>query len=644
MRFTEFKPFLVEFANVDPDASLEQVKNNLDSIAQVVSVLPPEATVEIKKIALDFAQTQEKVNQFLAQLESMGKLEDDDSEYDEVEDDEEGMDSEFPADTAQEVPTEPVEPVAAEPAQQPVAQPAVEPTAAEEPAPEEPPVEEPAPEEEISEALEDTTADVSGDTEYNEAVQSITQAREAIAYIESVKMPAAAKKRIIAQYQDTINRTEKIVKKYEAAVIELRTEKEKRRAAEKFADDVFDILEKLANKVQGYVQISPEDYAGLNKTQKKIHDNARTFASTFKTAFFGMVLNMLRQNEQIDRAAISNFLSACYNGEVIDMIGLVQAGAGNVKSHVNQDYTEMLDLFASYGVFSWTPGKTGGAIGPGEMALSMMGSPAEKAKEGGDLIINGVKLEIKAGSTSGGRLNSKKILKGPAAWPIWTKGIEDIINSKNKAIPKDATWEIKDKKGNVQTVNKAKFSANTFNITNNKAKLGAKYNFNYRHLNLLNEEVLIYSDPDKTFNLFYNTFATLITNLDEVAKASTDKKGDVIRGPDNKPLFPGVNAQNLVWKAINEDGTIDVNAMMAAYTRLAYESYNRADHVESIMFLNTTTLDYSIATNSQDLLQRMGGKDQSTVRITGGFNFNDDQQSATPAYLATARSEKIVKK
>jgi hypothetical protein len=40
----------------------------------------------------------------------------------------------------------------------------------------------------------------------------------------------------------------------------------------------------------------------------------------------------------------------------------------------------------------------------------------------------------------------------------------------------------------------------------------------------------------------------------------------------------------------------------------------------------------------------MGGKDESSVRITGGFNFNDDQQSATPAYLATARSEKIVKK
>jgi hypothetical protein len=636
MRFTEFKPFLLEFANVDPDSSLDQIKFNLDSIAQVVSVLPVEANVEIKKIAFDFAQTQQKVRQYIEQLESMGKLSQDDSEYEEPEDSEDPNQQPVPA-TAQAAPTPAAGPAATaelppeDPAQATVELP---PEDSEDELP-------PEEEDEIKEAVEDP---VSGDIEYNEAVESINKAKEEIAFIQSVNMPAGAKKRIIAQYQDTIDRTEKIVKKYQTAVTELRTEKEKRLAAEQFADDVFDILEDLANKVQGYVAIEPEEYNGLNKTQKKIHDNARTFASTFKTAFFGMVLNMLRQNQEIDRTAISKFLTACYQGEVIDMIGLVQSVTGNVKDHVNQNYSDMLDLFASYGVFSWSPGKTGGAIGPGEMALSMMGSPAEKAKEGGDLVINGIKLEIKAGSTSGGRLNSKKILKGPAAWPIWTQGIENIINNKNKLIPKDATWNIKDKAGKVHTVNKTKFKANHFNITGGKAKLGALYNFNYRHLNLLNEEVLIYSDPDKTFDLFYNTFSTLITNLDEVAKPGTTSSGEPILGPDGKSLFPGVNAKNLIMKAIFEDGTINVNAMMAAYTRLAYESYNRADHVESIMFLNTTTLDYSIATSSQDLLGKMGGKDESSVRITGGFNFNDDQQSATPAYLATARSEKIVKK
>lgn len=623
MRFKEFKPVLIEFANVATNASLDQVKVELDSISQVAKVLPPEADLEIKKIAFDFAQTKRKVEQFLTQLQQSGNLVlDQDEESEEPED----------ADGGQ--PVEPVVPQEVEPAAQPV-------DAAQEPADIEQPAVEPEgelePEEPIKEAVDD---DVSGDFEYNEAVKAIEEAMAEIEYYQSLDLPESVKKRIIAQYQKTIDTTEKLVKKYKDTVVELRTEREKRKAAEQFSDEVFDILELLANKVQGYLPITKEEYDALNKSQKKLHDNARTFASTFKTAFFGMVLNMLRKNQNIDRSAISSFLKACYNGDVIDMLALVAKGQGNVRDHVTKDYTDMVNLFAQYGVFSWSPGKSGGAIGPGEMALSMMGNPAEKAKSGGDLIVGGTKLEIKAGATSGGRLNSKKILKGPAVWDDWAAGIEDIIK-KNKSIPKDMRWDVTDKKGNVAQVSRTNFTANQFRITNGKPKFGCKYNFNYRNLASLNDEVLVYSTPEQTFDLFYNTFSKLITNLDDIAKPGTDEKGNVIVGPDNKPLFPGLKAEKLIWDACFDDGTIDVNKIMAAYTRLAYESYNRADHVESIMFLNTETLDYTIAKGSQDLLQKMGGGANSTVRISGGFNFNDDQQSATPAYLATARSEKI---
>ena len=643
MRFKEFKPFLIEFANVGQTIPMDQLKIELDTIANAAKVLPPEADLEIKKIAFDFAQTKRQVDQFLSQLESKGKL-----EY-ETDDEEDESEEESEINQYQPEP----EPVDVQPATQVPSNvntsqevPTPQDTTAEVPVQEPEEVEEP---EDVEDEVVDTNIKenveqgISGDNEYNEAVKAIESAKEEIEYIQSIKMPEAAKKRIIAQYQKTIETSTKLVQKYKSAVTELKLEKEKRKAAEKFSDDVFDILEKLANKVQGYVEISEEEYRGLNKTQKKIHDNAKTFASTFKTAFFGMILNMLRQNQEIDRNGITNFLNACYRGDVINMLGIINSGTGNVRDHVNPKYQDMLDLFASYGVFSWSPGRTSGAIGPGEMALSMMGNPAEKAKSGGDLVVNGINLEIKAGSTSGGRLNSKKILKGPAAWPVWRKGIEDIIKN-NKSIPKDVTWSVKDSQGEVREVNKNNFTADTYNITGGKAKLGSRYNFNYQNLNKLNDEILIYSDPRKTFNLFYNTISTLITNLDEISRPSTGKKGKPILGPDGNPLFPGVDAANLIQKVINDDGTIDVNGMMAAYTKLAYESYHRADHVESIMFLNTSTLDYSIASNSQDLLSKMVGGKESTVRISGGFNFNDDQQSATPAYLATARSEKIIKR
>lgn len=619
MRFQEFKPFLVEFAGVNSNTSLDQVLIDLDSISQAAKALPPEADLEIKRIAFDFATTKSKVDQFLSQLEATGKIEAD-VEEPELDDDGEPIEQDI---------EQPVQPQNTQTSAPP------QPTASEVPVEE--PTEEPEEETPVQEAVEEQP---SGDFEYNEAVKSIEEAKEEIIKIQGYKMPDSSKKRIIAIYQKTIDSAELLIKKYATAVTELKTERQKRMAAEKFADDVFDVLEKLANKVQGYIEITPDEYNALNKSQKKLHDNARTFASTFKTAFFGMVLNMLRNNQQIDRESISNFLTACYNGDVIDMLGLVGAGQGNVRSHVNRDYESMVNLFAEYGVFSWSPGKTGGAIGPGEMALSMMGNPAEKSKSGGDLVVGGTNLEIKAGATSGGRLNSKKILKGPSAWPVWRDGINSIIKN-NKSIPKDVLWQVTDKKGDPIEVGKTQFNSDIVRVTNKKPKVGSKYNFNYRNLTALNDEVLIWSTPEQTYDLFYNTISTLITNLDEVSKPGTNKEGNVITGPDNKPLFPGIKAEKLIWDALYDDGTIDVNKMMAAYTRLAYESYNRADHVESIMFLNTETLDYSIAKSSQDLLQKMGGGNESTVRISGGFNFNDDQQSATPAYLATARSEKI---
>ena len=414
--------------------------------------------------------------------------------------------------------------------------------------------------------------------------------------------------------------------------------------AEEITNSIFDKLELLANKVQGYTAIDESEYKSLNKTEKKIHDNARNFAAVFKQAFFGMIMRMLSQNKNLDREGIVRFLDACYNGQVIDMESLISKDAGNVKNHV-VGYEDMLDLFSSYGVFSWSPGKASGAIGPGEMALSMMGSPAQKAEHGGDLIIAGTLLEIKAGATSGGRLNSKKILKGPAAWPTWTEKIINIISKSKKLKPNIVLGTKTTKSGDVVEMTKANYTPNTYK-KNAKGhfKEGCTYNWSYGMLERLNEEVLIYSDFNKTYDLFYSTISKLVTNLDEVAEpmmVTLNKKQVPKLAADGKIAFPGVNAEELIGNAVMEDGTIIVPAMIEAYTKIAYASYNRADGVEAIMFLNTETLDYTIAKNGDDLASKMLGKGEATVRISGGFNFNDDQQSATPAYLAVARSEKI---
>jgi len=419
--------------------------------------------------------------------------------------------------------------------------------------------------------------------------------------------------------------------------------------AEEITNSMFDKLELLANKVQGYTSIDDDTYKSLNKAEKKIHDNARNFAAIFKQAFFGMIMRMLRQNKEIDRNTIIEFLDACYNGQVIDMEALISVDAGNVKDHV-VGYEDILDLFSSYGVFSWSPGKSSGAIGPGEMALSMMGSPAQKASHGGDLIIAGTNLEIKAGATSGGRLNSKKILKGPAAWPTWTDKITKIIQTapNRKLSPGTPLGTTTGKSGEVIEMTKENYTSNTYNKnTKGHFKQGSVYNWSYKMLEKLNQEILIYSTYEKTYDLFYSTISKLVTNLDEVAEpmmVTLNKKQVPKLTTDGKIAFPGINAEEIIGNAVMEDGTIIVPAMIEAYTKLAYASYNRADGVEAIMFLNTETLDYTIAKNGDDLAEKMLGKGEATVRISGGFNFNDDQQSATPAYLAVARSPKIVKR
>jgi hypothetical protein len=413
--------------------------------------------------------------------------------------------------------------------------------------------------------------------------------------------------------------------KYFGVVDELKIERQRREAAEQFVNDVNKLLVDLGNKVQGYTAISKEELAGLSKERQKVHLSAQTFTTTFRQALFSMVLDISSQNKEVDKLSIQKFLEACVSGDVLDMIALTNAGRGNVRDHVKAEYQSMIDLFAAQNVFSWSPGKTAGAIGPGEMALSMMGSPTEKAKGHGDLDVGGIMYEIKAGATSGGRLNSKKMLKGPSAWPTWKAGIEKIIK---QSAPKNVTWIRKNSKGDEIELKASNFSANTFNKNKStgKTKEGAAYNFNTKGLTTLNDEVLIYGSYELTYDLFYNTFAKLITNLEDIKKSRITTSGQKIMG---------VSPEKLVSGAINEDGTIDVNAMMAAYTRLAYESYNRADGVEAILFLNTISLDYTIAKDGKDLISKLNNE----INISSGFNFNDDQQTATPSYLAKKQQQ-----
>jgi hypothetical protein len=399
-----------------------------------------------------------------------------------------------------------------------------------------------------------------------------------------------------------------MVKEFEVVRAQRDSARAERDEAISFVKEVTGILVTLGNKVQGYQEATEEDLASMSSrtrtSVKKAAVNAEKFTKTLKQALFGKILDM-QEGSDVTQDEIKDFLKACADGKVINMLGVIGTDRGNIKDHVNPKYQKVFDIFVEENIFSYSPGTTSGAIGPGEMALSMMGNPAEKGKKG-DLKIGDKEVEIKASAKTGGRLNSKSITKATSGWQIWKQRINDIL----KDAPKDRTIGVTNKKGQTEQIPINKFDGNQYNIIKDKSKLGSKYNFNDKGIRALNAEVLQpYSNFEKTFTLFHDTFKSLVLNFDKIKMA--DK---------------------LIANAIEQDGTVDFQKIGRAYTKIAYESYNMADKITTIMFLRTDTLDYTIADDGDDLVQKM---QDGTIIMGAGFNWNDDQQTPTPGYIAS---------
>lgn len=109
------------------------------------------------------------------------------------------------------------------------------------------------------------------------------------------------------------------------------------------------------------------------------------------------------QDDNITPDEAKAFLEAAANGKVIDMVSLVNSPSGGVGEHI-WDYVKnpkIRETFKkiSLDFFNIIPAKTGGAIGPGEIAFILLGNPTEKVSKG-DLKIGNEKFEIKASGTT----------------------------------------------------------------------------------------------------------------------------------------------------------------------------------------------------------------------------------------------------
>jgi len=612
MRFTEFKTTLLESA-INRELSTSTMMYDLRTIANLSSQIDPAEEKVLDNVLNTLLSSEAKVTKDLARL---------------------GI--ELPAtDIAPEEPVAEPAPVA-EPVAEPVAAPVAAPV--DEPAPVEPTETEPEPTEPVEDEAEQLAEAKAEAVPTASEIQAT--AERIMGHIQfllglpiSKAFPHNKKMEMVHDFELSIKHSKALIKQVKSLTGKLKLSEAEKEIAKSFLREVNGLLEKLGDKVQNYNETSAEHKAAIGSKERsqlvKKEFNAKAFTNNLKHFMFGLIIDITLKPEihQTNEDEIKAFLEACVAGNVIDMITLISESNGNVEEHVNEEFMKLFTIFKTQKIFSYNPGKTSGAIGPGEMALSMMGSPVRKAEQRGDLIVGDKEIEVKAGSSSGGRLNSKKITKPGAAWKeAWTPGIEKIL----KSIPQGTPVRMKDPEtGQVVGVPKEQFTPNVKNYKKAEdgsktgaAKVGARYNFNQQGLNALNDDLLTpFSTRALTTELFWNTFNKIILNLEEVEESLGQTAAEMIDA-----AIPAEGGR---------DGGIDVDALIAAYTKLAYESYHLADGITTIMYLNTESLDYALIENGDDLVSRIG----QDIKITGGFNFNDDQQTPTPAYLVMTQAQ-----
>ena len=145
--------------------------------------------------------------------------------------------------------------------------------------------------------------------------------------------------------------------------------------------------------------------------------------------------------------------------------------------------------------------------------------------------------------------------------------------------------------------------------------------------------------------MFISSINALVQNYDDLGKPATNQDGTP--NTHHVPFDP----KKLIIEAITQEKeppskkypngrmytTVDKEKMNIAYSKIAYASYHLADGITTVMLLRTDNLDYTIFRNADDLVEKMKSGNVVTGLNggSGGFNWNDDQQTPTSGYMSS---------
>lgn len=354
-------------------------------------------------------------------------------------------------------------------------------------------------------------------------------------------------------------------------------------------------LEALQAHYEQQAQESPDremrDVKAPDQTQVE-----KAVEDTLKSVFSGPAYSAETREEKVKtRNMLKNFLSDCVKG-IIELGPLLDKGQGNIIQEFKKtEYGDLTGFFNE--LLGKVPSGSGaGSWGPAELALSVVGTPVNKADKG-DLNIGGNrKIELKASrkAKSGGRVNTPAIGTGNSGKGEYDKAFKPFAEALG--------LRIKDKQ--------VEFVANL-----KKGKTLKRIKYTTWGPTLINDAI---NPAIEKKNINRDTVVKFVEDV-AIAPVIEDHK------KDGRASF---NADKVV--STSGAPTIDDKAFVAEYLNMVMGFYAETDGVEEILVINPVTGNYHVIdARKMDTLHDKVSEGDIELSTTY-LDFTDTQSKASP--------------
>lgn len=372
-----------------------------------------------------------------------------------------------------------------------------------------------------------------------------------------------------------------------------------------FAAEFDKLIQSIAAKATGTLealQAHYEQQARENPDKEKRDVKApnqtqveKAVADTLRSVFSGPAYSAETREEKVEtRNMLKTFLNDCVKG-IIKLGPMLDKGQGNIIEEFKKTKYKGLTEFFNELLGKVPSGSGAGSWGPAELALSVVGTPVNKAEKG-DLNIGGNrKIELKASrkAKSGGRVNTPAIGTGNSGKGEYDKAF--------KPFAKDLGLKVIGR--NIEFIVQTK--------TKGKVKKRLKYTtWGPTLINNVINPAIKKKDIDRSKVIQFVkdvAVAPVIEDHKEDARASFDAK-----------------------KVVREDSTIDDKAFVAEYLNIAMGFYAETDGVEEVLVINPVTGNFHVvdARKMDTLHDKIANGD---IQLSTTYlDFTDTQSKASP--------------